>query len=316
MKQQLHSELPHIMIVWRNMLEAEKAASKNTLDAYLHDVSDFAAFLHKKNLSLESAQLEELQEFFKQLDYQGISARSRARKTSSLRQFYQFLVQENMREDNPAKQLTLPKIGQSLPKFLSFDEVDALFEAAEKNDSTTAIRMRCMLEIMYGCGLRVQELVSLPMSAISRDYTLLIVRGKGDKERAIPLTPPAVDLIKKWQDLRHQSAPKNTLKRDGTTNSIYLFPSRGKEGHISRIRFFQLLKELAIKADLDPDRVSPHVIRHSFATHLLASGANIRELQVVLGHSDIATTQIYTHIINERLKNMVQELHPMAQYDT
>ncbi len=313
MKQQIDQSLPSIIIAWRNMMDAEKAASSNTLKAYVSDISDFAAFLRKKNLDLQTAQLQELKAFLKELDYQGIASRSRARKISAFRQFYQFLVQENIRDDNPAQGLTLPKIEQNLPKFLSFDEVDALFKAAEEATGTTAIRLRCMLEIMYGCGLRVQELVSLPVTAISRDFMFLIVRGKGEKERAIPLTDPAVDLIKQWLVLRGQTAPKKTLKRDGTTKSPFLFPSRGKEGHISRIRFFQLLKELAVQANLDPDRVSPHVLRHSFATHLLAGGANLRELQIILGHSDITTTQIYTHIINDRLKNMVQELHPMAQ---
>ncbi len=295
------------------MMEAEKAASPNTLKAYVSDISDFAAFLRKRNLDPEGAQTEELKEFLKHLDYQGISSRSRARKISAFRQFYQFLVQENIRQDNPAQGLVLPKIEQNLPKFLSFDEVDALFSAAEEDHHVSAIRLRCMLEIMYGCGLRVQELVSLPIASISRDFMFIIVRGKGEKERAIPLTEPSIDLLKQWLKLRHQTAPKNTLRRDGTTKSPFLFPSRGKEGHISRIRFFQILKELAIKAGLDPDRVSPHVLRHSFATHLLAGGANLRELQVALGHSDITTTQIYTHIISDRLKNMVQELHPMAQ---
>ncbi len=268
----------------------------------------------KKHIQLHQAQSDDLRQYLKYLDDRAITASTRARKLSSFRGFFQFLVHENIREDNPAQGLASPKLGQSLPKFLTYDEIDKLFEVAEKNKSLSGLRMQCMLEIIYGTGLRVSELVSLPLSAISRDFLYLIIRGKGNSERVVPLTEPAANLIKEWMLIRDQSAPKKTIVK-GRTNSPFLFPSRGKEGHISRIRFFQLIKELAIEAGIEPKRISPHILRHSFATHLLAGGANLRQVQTALGHSDISTTQIYTHILDERLKNMVQDLHPLAKQE-
>ncbi len=295
------------------MLRAEKGSAKNTIEAYNRDLSDFAVYLQKKkHIQIDQAQSQDLREYLKMLDGRAVTAATRARKLSAFRGFYQFLVDENMRQDNPAQGLTSPKLGQSLPKFLTYDEVDRLFEAAEKNKSLAGLRLRCMLEIMYGTGLRVSELVALPLSSISRDFMYLVIRGKGDSERSVPLTEPAADLIKQWLKLKDKSAPAKTIK-NGRSNSPFVFPSRGKEGHISRIRFFQLIKELALEADIEPKRLSPHTLRHSFATHLLAGGANLRQVQTALGHSDISTTQIYTHILDERLKNMVQDLHPLAQ---
>ncbi|MFV0430710.1 MAG: tyrosine recombinase [Alphaproteobacteria bacterium] len=308
-KEQNH---PALVKTWGNMMLVEKGASKNTLEAYMRDLGDFALYLQKRRLSIEEAQSEDLRQYLKMLDERAIAASTRARKLSAFRGFYRFLTNENIRDDNPAQGLSSPKIGQAPPKFLSHGEVNALFDAAEQNKSVAGLRLRCMLEIIYGTGLRVSELVSMPLSAIRRDFMFIVIRGKGDKERSLPLTEPAADLIKEWLLVRDSSAPINTIK-NGRTNSPFLFPSRGKEGHISRIRFFQMIKELALEADIDPKRISPHVLRHSFATHLLAGGANLRQLQIALGHSDISTTQIYTHILDERLKNMVQDLHPLAQ---
>ncbi len=313
---QNHSYLQHSSLIsaWINMLRAEKGSSHNTVEAYKRDLSDFAIYLHKKKyIQIDQAQADDLRQYLKMLDEQAMTASTRARKLSAFRGFYQFLTHENIREDNPAQGLASPKLGQSLPKFLTYDEVDRLFDAAAKHQSLTGLRLRCMLEIIYGTGLRVSELVSLPLSAISRDFMYLIIRGKGDSERIVPLTEPAAELIKEWMLMRDQSAPQHTISKNGRTNSPFLFPSRGKEGHISRIRFFQLIKELAIEAHIEPKRISPHILRHSFATHLLAGGANLRQVQTALGHADISTTQIYTHILDERLKNMVQDLHPLAQ---
>ncbi len=313
-KRQTHLQPSSFISAWINMLRAEKGSANNTIEAYNRDLSDFAVYLHKKkHIQLDQAQGDDLRQYLKMLDGQAMTASSRARKLSAFRGFYQFLVNENLREDNPAQGLASPKLGQSLPKFLTYDEVDRLFETAEKHQGLAALRMRCMLEIIYGTGLRVSELVSLPLSAISRDFLYLIIRGKGDSERITPLTEPAAELIKEWMAVRDQSAPKSTISKNGRTNSPFLFPSRGKEGHISRIRFFQLIKELALEAHIEPKRVSPHILRHSFATHLLAGGANLRQVQTALGNSDISTTHIYTHILDERLKNMVQDLHPLTQ---
>ncbi len=311
--QQPSIPLSSFIAAWVNMLAAEKGSSRHTIAAYRRDLSDFAGYLHKKkHIQIDQAASDDIRDYLKDLDGRAITAATRARKLSAFRGFFQFLVDENIRQDNPAQGLSSPKIGQSLPKFLTYDEVDKLFEAAEKKQGLAGLRMRCMLEIIYGTGLRVSELVSLPLSAISRDFMYLIIRGKGDSERVIPLTEPAAELIKEWMLMRDQSAPAQTISK-GRTHSPFLFPSRGKEGHISRIRFFQLIKELAIEANLEPKRISPHILRHSFATHLLAGGANLRQVQTALGHSDISTTQIYTHILDERLKNMVQDLHPLAQ---
>ncbi|MFV0321265.1 MAG: site-specific tyrosine recombinase [Alphaproteobacteria bacterium] len=297
---------------WGNMMLAEKGASANTLEAYIRDLSDFAVYLQKKKITIDEAQTEDLRLYLKMLDERAMASSTRARKLSAFRGFYKFLVNENMRQDNPALGLSSPKLGQSVPKFLSYDEVDALFAVAEKNTTAAGLRMRCMLEIMYGTGLRVSEMVSMPLSAVRRDFQFIIIRGKGDKERSLPLTEPAAELIKQWLLVRDATAPQKTIK-NGRSSSPFLFPSRGKEGHISRIRFFQMIKDLGVEADIDSKRISPHVLRHSFATHLLSNGANLRQLQIALGHSDISTTQIYTHVLDERLKNMVQDLHPLAQ---
>lgn len=304
---------PSILKLWSNMMSTEKAASKHTLSAYMSDLSDFAVFLKKQSIDIENAHQQDIRKYLKQLDKKGLAASSRARKLSAFRQFYQFLVAENLRTDNPSQELDSPKIGQSLPKYLTIEEIDRLLEAAKNHQSDAGLRLYCMIELMYGCGLRVQELVSMPLSSISRDFRFIIVRGKGDKERAIPLTEPAIDALKEWLKIRDHTAPKKSLDRSGKTKSIFLFPSRGKEGHMSRIRFFQLIKELAVECDLDPDRISPHILRHSFATHLLEAGVNLRLLQTSLGHADISTTQIYTHILDERLKNIVKEHHPLAE---
>ena len=291
------------------MLEAERGASRNTLEAYRRDLDDLQKFLARRRQKPAAADATALRAYLKALDYVGMTARTVARRLSVLRQFYRFLLAERMRDDDPSATLDSPKLGRPLPKVLSRVEVDRLIEAAQaqsKNKGGDGGRMETLLEILYGSGLRVSELVGLPVVAAERDPTMLVVRGKGNKERQVPLSDPARVAIAKW--LRTRAA---RLAED--EKSRYLFPSRGRAGHLTRQRFAQLLKEAAFAAGIDPVRVSPHVLRHAFASHLLEAGADLRSVQLMLGHADIATTQIYTHVVPEKLRALVEDHHPLAK---
>ncbi|HER27487.1 MAG TPA: tyrosine recombinase [Rhodospirillales bacterium] len=244
----------------------------------------------------------------KKLSGYGMAPSTSARKLSALRQYFRFLVAEGYRQDDPSAAIDSPRQGRSLPKYLNEDEVDQLLRAAANRRGSDGKRLVALLEILYATGLRVSELVGLPLAALSRDGTMLIVRGKGDKERMVPLSEPATQAVEIYRQVRQTFLPK----RKSQVSDKYLFPSRAKQGFLTRARFGQLLKKLAVEARLDPDRVSPHVLRHSFASHLLAHGADLRSLQQMLGHADIATTQIYTHVLDERLKRLVAEAHPLA----
>ncbi len=285
------------------MLTAERGASKNTEAAYTADLRNLEAFLARRKQRPATADAGALRAYLKSLDYVGMTPRTVARRLSVMRQLFRFLLAERMRDDDPASTLDSPKLGQPLPKVLSRAEVDRLIEAAHAEGDGG--RMRTLLEILYGTGLRVSELVTLPLSAVERDPTVLTVRGKGEKERMVPLSDPARAAIASWLHVR-----AGVL---GDESSRYLFPSRGRTGHLTRQRFAQLLKEAALHAGLDPARVSPHVLRHAFASHLLEGGADLRSVQLMLGHADIATTQIYTHVLDEKLRALVQEKHPLAR---
>jgi integrase/recombinase XerD len=295
------------------MLQAERGASQNTLDAYGRDLDDLQTFLARRKLKPAAAGTDALRAYLKALDYVGMTPRTVARRLSVLRQFYRFLLAERMREDDPASTLDSPKLGRPLPKVLTRVEVDRLIEAAQAQTKPESKskgggdggRMETLLEILYGSGLRVSELVGLPVGAAERDPTMLLVRGKGSKERQVPLSDPARAAIAKWLRMRAASL--------GEEKSRYLFPSRGREGHLTRQRFAQLLKEAALAAGIDPVRVSPHVLRHAFASHLLEAGADLRSVQLMLGHADIATTQIYTHVVPEKLRALVEDHHPLAK---
>jgi integrase/recombinase XerD len=286
------------------MLQAERGASQNTLDAYGRDLDDLQVFLARRKQKPAAAGTDALRAYLKALDYVGMTPRTVARRLSVLRQFYRFLLAERMREDDPASTLDSPKLGRPLPKVLTRVEVDRLIAAAQAKGSDGG-RMGTLLEILYGSGLRVSELVGLPVAAAERDPTMLLVRGKGSKERQVPVSDPARAAIAKWLRTRAASL--------GEEKSRYLFPSRGREGHLTRQRFAQLLKEAALAAGIDPVRVSPHVLRHAFASHLLEAGADLRSVQLMLGHADIATTQIYTHVVPEKLRALVEDHHPLAK---
>ena len=287
------------------MLTAERGASKNTEAAYGADLRGLETFLARRKQTAATADTAALRAYLKSLDYVGMTPRTVARRLSVIRQFYRFLLSERMREDDPAGALDSPVLGRPLPKVLSRAEVDRLIEAT-RGIAGDGGRMATLLEILYGTGLRVSELVTLPLVAVERDPTMLVVRGKGDKERLVPLSDPARVAIASWLHVRAVQ-----LGEDGS--SRYLFPSRGRTGHLTRQRFAQLLKEAALKANIDPARVSPHVLRHAFASHLLEGGADLRSVQLMLGHADIATTQIYTHVLDEKLRSLVQEKHPLAR---
>ena len=288
------------------MLTAERGASFNTIAAYKADLDGLLAFLGRRKQGPVNADANALRAYLKSLDYVGMTPRTVARRLSVMRQFFRFLLAEQIRTDDPASALDSPKLGRPLPKVLSRTDVDRLIAASHGKDGADGGRMATLLEILYGTGLRVSELVTLPLAAVERDPAMLIVRGKGDKERLVPLSDPSRLAIVRWLHARAGALAEGETSR-------YLFPSRGRTGHLTRQRFAQLLKEAALAAGIDAARVSPHVLRHAFASHLLEGGADLRSVQLMLGHADIATTQIYTHVLNEKLRSLVQDKHPLAK---
>lgn len=290
------------------MMSAERGASANTLSAYARDLSDVSAMLRGKAVTAKTKHLEDVLVKFAA---SGLAASTAARKLSAIKQFYKFLQIEDIRSDNPAMNLRGPKQGRPLPKIMSEADVDALFEAAQADTSPKGLRMLCQLEILYASGLRVSELVSLTARAGSRRDGCLLIKGKGGRERIVPLTGKAIEAIAAWKAVRAATAPDSEIA--AAKAKAFLFPSRSKQGHMTRERFAQTLKTLAIAAGLIPSQVSPHVLRHAFATHLLARGADLRSVQKLLGHADISTTQIYTHVLDERLQALVLTAHPLAK---
>ncbi len=293
-----------------DMMAAERGAAANTIESYGRDLQDFEGFLARRGTAPEDAQPEQIQAFLKRLSGAGMAASTQARKLSALRQFFRFLQMERMRDDDPTAALDAPKTDRPLPKYLSEDEVDRLLAAAQALPGADGLRTRALLEILYATGLRVSELVGLPLTALARDGRVLIVRGKGGKERMVPMGDPARDALSAYLAVRDGFLVK---ARAAGPAGQFLFPSRAKQGHMTRARFGQVLKELAVAAGLPARRVSPHVLRHSCASHLLAHGADLRALQQMLGHADISTTQIYTHVLEERLRSLVEGAHPLAR---
>jgi integrase/recombinase XerD len=294
------------------MLVAERGASRNTLDAYRRDLLGFLDHAGELGRDFLTADSDVLRHYMRSQATAGMSARTAARRISALRQFFQFLFAEGFRPDNPSLAIDRPKQRRSLPKYLSEEEVDRLLAAAAARPGHDRARMMALLEVLYATGLRVSELVGLPLSALGRDGKTLIVRGKGGKERMVPLTEPASDALAAYVAVRDRCAP---AAAERPRPSPWLFPSRSRQGHLTRVRFGQLLKEVAAAAGIEAGRVSPHVLRHSFASHMLARGADLRSVQQLLGHADIGTTQIYTHVMDARLKALVQEAHPLARLD-
>ena len=283
------------------MMTAERAAALNTQDAYRRDLDAFAGFLAGRGKAGHQADGNDLRAFLGHMARQGLAARTAARRLSCLRQFHKFLFAEGIRADDPTQTLDSPRLGRPLPKYLDEGAVGALLAAAGRRDDVAGRRTTALVELLYAAGLRVSELVSLPYAALARGQTMLVVRGKGSKERMVPLGRPAGAAVAAWLEVRQPAA------------SRWLFPGdRRGVRHLTRNAVFKLLRRLAAAAGIPPSTLSPHVLRHSFASHLLAGGADLRSVQQMLGHADIATTQIYTHIQDERLKALVTRHHPLA----
>jgi integrase/recombinase XerD len=292
---------------------AELGAAENTLSAYRRDLIAFLDWVSDHALAPETLEKSDIEAFLVHCDAQGLAKSTRARRLSAIKQFYRFAFEEKLREDNPAIGIHGPGRDMRLPKTLSEAEVDALLLAARRSGRSKQDRLRntCLMELLYATGMRVSELVSLPASAARGDPRMLLIRGKGGKERMVPLSSPAREALAVWLGLRDKA--EDATKAEGGTSSTFLFPSRGKQGHLTRHRFYVLIKELAVFAGISPEKVTPHRLRHAFATHLLANGADLRAIQTLLGHADVATTEIYTHVLEERLRDLVLEHHPLAR---
>ena len=308
-----------LISLFLDMLAAEQGAGDNTLQAYRRDLTDFSEFLGRGGQSFLGADTQKLRDYLADLDTRGFKSSSVARRLSAMRHLYRFLLSERLRSDDPAAILSGPKRGRGLPKVLSISDVDRMLTkarelalAAEVSSlqQLRALRLYCLLEVLYATGLRVSELVSLPLSASRRDARMIVVRGKGDKERLVPLNDASRQAM---ADYLAAMGALTSQKKNSLASSKWLFPSFGESGHLTRQHFGRDLKELAAAAGLSPRLVSPHVLRHAFASHLLHNGADLRIVQTLLGHTDISTTQIYTHVVEERLKSLVRDLHPLAE---
>jgi integrase/recombinase XerD len=292
---------------------AELGATRNTQLAYGRDLLDFAEWLSRRGSGFASANREEVTDYLVHCDAQGLSKATRARRLSSIRQLYRFAFEEGWRIDNPALRLSGPGKAQSLPKTLSEAEVTRLMDAARLRGRNPLDRLRdaALFELLYATGLRVSELVGLPVAAVRGDPRMILVRGKGEKERMVPLSTPARAALAAW--LTERDAAEEAGRKSGRPPSRFLFPGDGSDGHMTRQYFHSLVKDVAVLAGISPSRVTPHVLRHAFATHLLAHGADLRVIQTLLGHADVATTEIYTHVLDDHLKDLVLTRHPLAR---
>jgi len=289
-------------------LAAERGAAGNTLSAYAHDLNGFEDYLTAQGSDLESVTRHGIEAYLAHLDASGMSRSTRARRLSAIRQFFRFAFVEGHRGDNPALRIAGPRAESRLPVTLTEDDVDRLISEVRKGGRTQSDRIRntALIELLYATGLRVTELVSLPVVAARGDPRMILIKGKGGRERMVPLSEPARDALTDWLICRDDSPLKE---------SVHLFPAKSTKGHLSRQAFFLIIKAAAAKAGLNPKDVSPHVVRHAFATHLLSRGADLRAIQMLLGHADVATTEIYTHVLETRLRSLVLDHHPLAEND-
>jgi integrase/recombinase XerD len=296
----------HHLESFLEMLSAERGASPHTLDAYRRDLLDYSGYVRNKSRTLATGTAADIRGYLTTLSQAGLKASTQARRLSALRQLHRFLLDEDIRQDDPTSAIEAPKRGRPLPKIVTEAQTQSLIDAAANLDGPEAIRLLCIVELLYASGLRVSELVTLPLTAVAGERRMLLVKGKGGKERLVPLGAPAREAIVAYLKIRARFLPASERAQR------FVFPSRGAGGHLTRRRVGQLMTELAMKAGLDPSKLSPHVLRHAFASHLVAHGADLRSVQQLLGHADIATTQIYTHVQDERLKRLVTEKHPIA----
>nr|WP_319251746.1 site-specific tyrosine recombinase XerD [uncultured Celeribacter sp.] len=293
---------------------AELGAAENTRLSYGRDLIGFADWLARRGADFATVDRDQIEAYLIACEAEGLAQATRARRLSSIKQLFRFAYEEGWRSDNPALQIKGPGRSKSLPKTLSEDEVTRLLDASRTFGRSDADRLRnsCLMELLYATGMRVSELVSLPVSSARGDPRMLLIRGKGGKERMVPLSDPARAALKDW--LACRDAAEDLAKREkGAKPSTALFPSRGKAGHLTRVGFYQLLKEISVRAGVSPAKVTPHTLRHAFATHLLAHGADLRAIQTLLGHADLSTTEIYTHVLDERLKELVLTHHPLSK---
>jgi integrase/recombinase XerD len=296
----------HLIDAFLEMMSAERGAARNTIEAYRRDLGDYAGHLVARGAGPQSASREQVVDYLAFLEAQGLAASSSARKLSAIRQFHKFLCADGLRADDPTRIVASPKPRRPLPKVLSVAEVDRLLSLAEEEAGAEqsearqagALRLYVLLELLYATGMRVSELVGLKRSAVMRDATFLTILGKGNKERVVPVNDRARDAVRTYV----ATLPPGP----------WLFPAKGEDGHLSRQVFGRDLKALAARAGISAARVAPHVLRHAFASHLLAGGADLRVVQTLLGHADISTTQIYTHVLDERLRTLVESHHPLA----
>ena len=288
---------------------AELNAAKNTLLSYGRDLRDFADWLARKGSNFASVTQDRIEAYLITCEADGLAKSTRARRLSSIKQLFRFAFEEGWRDTNPALKINGPGRSQRLPKTLTLAEVERVLAAARESGRET-VRNTCLMELLYATGMRVSELVGLPVAAARGNPKMLLVLGKGGKERMVPLSGPAREALATWIDWR-DTAEAAAVKK-GHPPSRFLFPSTGKEGHLTRHHFYVLIKNLAVAAGVSPSKVTPHTMRHAFATHLLAGGADLRAIQTMLGHADVATTEIYTHVLEERLRDLVIENHPLA----
>jgi integrase/recombinase XerD len=300
------------------MLGAERGAAANTIEAYRRDLADYCAFLDRRSTALDAAANADISAYMREASAAGLKPASRARRLSTLRQLYKFLLAEGLVASDPTHGHAAPRKERALPKLLNVAEVDRLIAAAARRAETApgdermrALRLHCLLEMLYATGMRVSELVSLPRGVLAGDDRVLTIKGKGGRERLVPLNAAAKAALDRYL---HFAAAEDA-SRAATVATKWLFPSKSAQGHLTRQRFAQDLKGLAEEAGLGADRVSPHVLRHAFASHLLDRGADLRSVQQLLGHADISTTEIYTHVLEERLKKVVEQHHPLAKKD-
>jgi integrase/recombinase XerD len=292
---------------------AELGAARNTLLAYGRDLNDFAAWLGAKSTTFDAASQSDVEDYLVSCASDGLSKSTRARRLSAIRQLYRFATAEDWRADNPALRLKGPGRDQRLPGTLDQSEVEALLDAAKVFGKTKTDHYRncALLELLYATGMRVSELVELPVASVRGSPRMILVRGKGNKERMVPLSPPAMSAIAEWLTVR--DAADDVVRLGGKPASKYLFPGPGAAGHLTRQHFYLLIKDIAVAGGISPAKVTPHTLRHAFATHLLAGGADLRAIQMLLGHADVATTEIYTHVLDEHLKALVLDHHPLAK---
>jgi integrase/recombinase XerD len=308
------TDLKH-MTAFLDMLAAERGAARNTLEAYRRDLDDYVRFLAARGTTIEVATPANIATYMQEQSKAGLAPASRARRLSAVRQLYKFLVAEEVIDDDPSHKIAAPKLSKPLPKTLSIDEVERLMTVAKTRtdaglsgrDQWRTLRLHCLVEMLYATGMRVSELISLPRNVLSGDPRVLTIKGKGGRERLVPLNAPARAALD-----RYVKAGREADDDRPPFATKWLFPSKSAEGHLTRQRLAQELKELADAAGLDSTAVSPHVLRHAFASHLLDRGADLRSVQQLLGHADISTTEIYTHVLDERLKQVVFDHHPLA----